>query len=132
MNLFHYPNNSFVEKMKTTLPIALILALFTIAACSKVNNEQNKKEGKSAKEEINLQEEKSTTVTYHCQRGESIDVLFTSSAAILTRNSEQHTLAQQPTGSGFLYSNGKISIRGKGDNIILEIGRMAPLDCSAQ
>lgn len=106
--------------MKTTLPIALILALFTIAACSKVNDEQNKEEAKS------------TTVTYHCQRGESIDVLFTSSAAILTRNSEQHTLAQQPTASGFLYSNGKISIRGKGDNIILEIGRMAPLDCSAQ
>lgn len=118
--------------MKTTLPIALILALFTIAACSKVNDEQNKEEEKSAKEEINLQEAKSTTVTYHCQRGESIDVLFTSSAAILTRNSEQHTLAQQPTASGFLYSNGKISIRGKGENIILEIGRMAPLDCSAQ
>lgn len=118
--------------MKPSLPIALILAFFTITACSKVNEEKNEKEGESVQGEISLKEEKCTAITYNCQRGESIDILFSSSAAVLTSNGEQHTLAQQPAGSGFLYSNGRISIRGKGDNIILEIGRMAPLDCTAK
>lgn len=68
--------------------------------------------------------------TYHCDRGGKVTVVFNEGSATLTRNNELHTLPQAPTGSGFLYTNAKISIRGKGDTLHLEIGRMAPITCT--
>ena len=40
-------------------------------------------------------------------------------------------LQQQRSGSGFLYSNGPNTVRGKGNELTLEIGRMAPIACKA-
>jgi membrane-bound inhibitor of C-type lysozyme len=48
---------------------------------------------------------------------------------VLTRGEDVTSLPQLPTGSGFHYSNGRIGIRGKGNELMLEIGRMAPIPC---
>jgi arsenate reductase len=38
-------------------------------------------------------------------------------------------LAQQPAASGFHYTNGRITVRGKGDEIRVQVGAGAPLRC---
>ncbi|MBN9368870.1 MAG: MliC family protein [Comamonadaceae bacterium] len=73
-------------------------------------------------------------VAFTCPHGESVSVRFSpaSSTAVLTRHGERMELRQQPSGSGFIYSNGPNTIRGKGDDLTLEIGRMAPIECKAR
>lgn len=50
---------------------------------------------------------------------------------MLVRGGRTLELQQQPSGSGFIYSNGPNTVRGKGDELVLEIGRMAPIRCLA-
>lgn len=73
-------------------------------------------------------------VAFACANGESISVRFSTanSAAVMTRNGKSVTLQQQPSGSGFIYSNGPNTIRGKGGDLTIEIGRMAPIQCKAK
>ena len=52
--------------------------------------------------------------------------------AVLVLEGVTHELQQQVSGSGFWYSNGKYTVRGKGDSLWLEIGRMMPIDCQAK
>ena len=40
-----------------------------------------------------------------------------------------HRLLQQSAASGMWYSNGKYSVRGKGSELWLEVGRSAPIYC---
>lgn len=70
---------------------------------------------------------------FRCATGEQITVRFLAQqeAAILTRHGENIELRQQPAASGFWYTNGPISVRGKGDDLSLEIGRMVPIKCQA-
>ncbi len=73
-------------------------------------------------------------VAYNCEREGRVLVRFykNEELAILIRNDELFELPQQPTGSGFYYTNGKVGIRGKGDEMRLEIGRMAPIHCQIE
>ncbi|AEB86030.1 hypothetical protein ALDI51_13360 [Alicycliphilus denitrificans] len=73
-------------------------------------------------------------VSFTCTNGESISVVFSpaNGTAILVRNGENIELKQQPSGSGFMYSNGPNTIRGKGNDLTVEIGRMVPLQCSSE
>lgn len=73
-------------------------------------------------------------VPFTCTNGESISVVFSraNGTATLLRNGEHIQLKQQPSGSGFMYSNGPNTIRGKGDDLTVEIGRMVPLQCRAK
>lgn len=73
-------------------------------------------------------------VTFSCTNGESISVHFSlaDDTAVLNRNGESISLSQQRSGSGFIYSNGPNTIRGKGNDLTVEIGRMAPIQCSAK
>jgi membrane-bound inhibitor of C-type lysozyme len=73
-------------------------------------------------------------VTFSCTNGESLSVRFVNerSIAVLTRNGESIELAQQPSGSGFIYSDGPNTIRGKGKDLSVEIGRMVRLECKAR
>src|SRR5690554_6355397 len=53
--------------------------------------------------------------------------------AVLVLDGNNHELQQQPAASGFWYSNGKYTLRGKGAvDAWLEIGRRTPIDCQAQ
>ena len=73
-------------------------------------------------------------VTFHCDNGETFGVRFytTRELAVLVRNGDEIELPQQRSGSGFIYSNGSNTIRGKGDNLTVEIGRMMPIECVAK
>lgn len=72
-------------------------------------------------------------VDYQCDHGQSVRVTYVidKETAQLERNGTTLELQQQPSGSGFIYSNGPNTIRGKGSDLTLEIGRMVPLQCKA-
>ncbi len=73
-------------------------------------------------------------VTFSCINGETVSVRFLpdEDIAILSRNGTDLTLPEQRTGSGFIYSTGRYTIHGKGDDLTIEIGRMAPIQCRAK
>lgn len=73
-------------------------------------------------------------VLFSCGNGESLTVRFSASqeTATLIRNGQSIELKQQPSGSGFVYGNGRNTIRGKGDDLTVEIGRMVPIQCKAR
>lgn len=72
-------------------------------------------------------------VAFACTNGESLSVRFVQDreVAILMRHGDRIELQQQPSGSGFIYSNGPNTIRGKGNALTVQIGRMVPIECSA-
>ena len=72
-------------------------------------------------------------VAFTCANDESVSVRFFlgQERAVLSRRGQGIELAQQRSGSGFIYSNGPNTIRGKGDALTIEIGRMVPIECSA-
>ena len=74
------------------------------------------------------------SVKFRCENGEQIEARFFTArgTAVLVRHGDSIELKQQPSGSGFVYGNGPNTIRGKGDELIVEIGRMAPIKCQAQ
>jgi membrane-bound inhibitor of C-type lysozyme len=51
---------------------------------------------------------------------------------VLVRGGQTIELQQQPAASGFIYSNGPNTVRGKGDELRLEIGRMAAITCRSR
>lgn len=73
-------------------------------------------------------------VTFSCENGEVVEVHFMPKTGIagLLRNGDSMELKQQPVASGFHYTNGPYAIRGKGDELIVEVGRMTPLKCTAK
>lgn len=74
-----------------------------------------------------------TKVLFDCENGESALVRFHTAEELadLLYDGQVNELQQQRTGSGFYYTNGKVGIRGKGDELLLEIGRMTPIRCHA-
>ncbi len=72
-------------------------------------------------------------VRYLCENGETLEMRFfpLQGVGVLVRNGKPMELQQQPAASGFLYSNGPNTVRGKGDELMLEIGRMVPIRCHA-
>jgi len=76
----------------------------------------------------------SEVVVFDCQNGEVLRVRFVAEPAstVLMRAQSEISLPQQPSGSGFIYSNGPNTIRGKGNALTVEIGRMLPIQCQAR
>lgn len=73
-------------------------------------------------------------VAFACDNGETLSVRFFTAEgiAVLVRHGKTIELQQQPSGSGFIYSNGPNAIRGKGLDLTVTIGRMAPIQCQAK
>ncbi|MEW6465291.1 MAG: MliC family protein [Pseudomonadota bacterium] len=73
-------------------------------------------------------------VRYACDRGETLEVRYRSQpdVAVLSYHGQRFELPIQPSGSGFAYGDGRHNLRGKGDALTLEVGRMVPLQCTAQ
>ena len=73
-------------------------------------------------------------VAFACTNGEELSVRFflAQGRAVLVRQGQSIELPQQPSGSGFIYSNGPNTIRGKGADLTVEIGRMVPIQCKAR
>jgi membrane-bound inhibitor of C-type lysozyme len=88
--------------------------------------------------EVPEQEETPTTiyreVAYACEDGGTLSVRYypLHGVAVLVRGDETIELDQKRTGSGFKYSNGPDTIRGKGDALTVESDGKAPLQCSAR
>lgn len=72
-------------------------------------------------------------VAFNCDNGDSLAVRFHTAQerAVLLRNGDAIELQQQPSASGFIYGHGPNTIRGKGDELTVEIARMAPIQCRA-
>ena len=73
--------------------------------------------------------------SYLCDRGtEIIQVRFylNKDVAVLTRKQQILELTREPAASGFLYAMGSTTMRGKGEDLTLTIGRMVPLQCKRQ
>lgn len=70
-------------------------------------------------------------VTYHCQDGKKITVVFgPNSARILSRGSQPIVLPQIMTVTGFAYETPQNSIRGTRTEVTFTQGRMMPQTCS--
>ncbi len=77
---------------------------------------------------------KQTRVTFVCDNDETIEVRFfpDQGIAVLVRGGQNTELQQQRTADGFEYSNGQTSIRGKGNELKLNVGMMATATCQAK
>ncbi|MFN3311159.1 MAG: MliC family protein [Thermomonas sp.] len=73
-------------------------------------------------------------VAFACSNGPDLSVRFfpAQGVAVLVRGGQTTELQQAPSGSGFVYANRTTTLRGKGDDLTVEIGRMAPLLCKAK
>ena len=72
-------------------------------------------------------------VAFACDNNESLSDRFIESrdVAILMRGDDKIELKQQRAAAGFVYSNGPNTMRGKGNDLTVEIGRMMPIQCKA-
>lgn len=71
-------------------------------------------------------------VIYQCEQGiGEIEMHFypTQEFSLLMLDGISHKLTEERAASGFWYTNGKYTFRGKGQTGWLEIGRRAPIDC---
>ena len=73
-------------------------------------------------------------VQYICDHGEHVEMRFfpLQGVGVLVRNDKPMELQQQPAASGFRYTNGPNTVRGKGDELIIEISRRVPIRCRAR
>ena len=69
---------------------------------------------------------------FTCDDGSALSVVYAGDTATVTARQGTFVLPQQPSGSGFLYSNGRYSLRGQGDEARWEVGRMAPILCKVR
>jgi membrane-bound inhibitor of C-type lysozyme len=75
-----------------------------------------------------------TRTNFACDNEEEIEVRFfpEQGVAVLLRGGQTTELQQQPVGSGFEYSNGQTTLRGKGNELTMTVGMMAPTNCTAK
>lgn len=74
-----------------------------------------------------------TRTSFKCDNDETIEARFfpDQGIAVLVRGGQNVELQGEPVASGFLYSNGQTSIRGKGQELEMTVGMMAPTKCTA-
>ena len=90
------------------------------------------------KKDIKTQKPSTENIKYTCNRGTTLSINFTSTGnesdkrtAIINGFGKQAIILPNKTvASGFLYSNGKYTLRGKGDHATWTVGRMVPFQCS--
>jgi membrane-bound inhibitor of C-type lysozyme len=73
------------------------------------------------------------TVNFACENGVKLHVVFdnvANTATVTTDSRNVVVLPAQQVGSGYWYSNGRHGLRGKGNEAMWEVGRMAPIKCT--
>ena len=116
----HIFDTTPVAVMRAALSLMVVVLLAgTLLACSSSARREN--------EVIERQ------VRFVCSNGEEVEMRFfpQQRVAVLVRHGLSMELLERPSGSGFIYSNGPNTVRGKGDEITVEIGRMVALQCKA-
>jgi len=73
-------------------------------------------------------------VWFSCDNGEQVEMRFFTQqgTAVLVHEGKTVELQQQLSGSGFIYGSGEYLVRGKGDELTIEIDGRAPIKCTAQ
>lgn len=105
--------------MKTHTALSA-LALMALTAC--------------VQEKPQVQATQMNRVIYNCAHDEQVEMRFfpQQGVAVMVRRGDTIELQQQRSASGFIYSNGPNTVRGKGTDLQIEIGRMMPIQCTAQ
>ena len=113
-----------MKNIRLIAPLALIAALCAGCAAPSAPPQANDYKGEPTNE---------IRTRFSCKDGEEIEMRFFNlqGVAVLVRQGENIELQQEPAASGFKYSNGSTTVRGKGDALTLEIGRMMPIECKA-
>lgn len=70
-------------------------------------------------------------VSYACENGPPLTVIFDNGARTATIEGEGIVLPQVPSGSGFIYETPRHRLQGKGDELLYTVGRAVPRKCSA-
>lgn len=114
--------------------LLVIIASTFLLSCAEIHSDIT-----TNKTAINAQQMNIKKVKYTCSRNTKLSVNFTSTSndsdkkiAIINGFGKQAIiLPNKAVASGFLYSNGKYVLRGKGEQVTWTVGRMAPFQCSA-
>jgi membrane-bound inhibitor of C-type lysozyme len=74
-----------------------------------------------------------TRSSFKCDNDETIEVRFfpDQGIAVLVRGGQNTELQGEPVASGFLYTNGQTTLRGKGQALEMTVGMMAATKCTA-
>jgi hypothetical protein len=91
-------------------PVFALTSLATLAACTTMDEPERR-------------------VTYSCERGQDITVVYAGDTARVTEGETEFVLQRQPTGSGFNYVSNTRTLRGKGAEVSYAVARMAPTTC---
>ena len=113
-----------MKNIRLIAPLVLIAALCAGCVAPSAPPQANDYKGEPTNE---------ISTRFSCKDGEEVEMRFFNlqGVGVLVRNRETIELQQEPAASGFKYSNGPTTVRGKGDALTLEIGRMIPIECTA-
>ena len=115
-----------MKNIQLFAPLALVAAL--CAGCAAPSSQPNANTNEYKGEPTN-----EIRTHFSCNDGDEVEMRFFNlqGVGVLVRQGETIELQQEPAASGFKYSNGPTTVRGKGDALTLEIGRMVPIECQA-
>ena len=101
------------SRLKSPLPAVVAVAVISLAgACATLDPQERR-------------------VTYACERGGDITVVFAGDTARVIEGGNETVLQREPVASGFSYVGATRSLRGQGDEVMFAVGRMAPTTCRA-
>lgn len=111
-------------------PMLALILMTGLAACS--DAEQSDRVA-GALATLPAETEDEIRVHFSCDDGQDLEMRFfpMQDLAVMIRNGTAIELPQQISASGFIYSNGPNTVRGKGNELVVEIGRRAPINCVA-
>ncbi len=71
--------------------------------------------------------------SYRCDDGQPAELRFfpQQGTAVLVRGSSRWELPQQPAAAGFAYGTAPVALRGRGDQLSIDVGRRLPITCVA-
>lgn len=114
------------------------LLLIIATSCLLLGCAETRPNTSTDKSDVNLPQSNHKNVIYACSRNITLSVNFTYSSSINQQNlaiingvgKQSIILPSKTVASGFLYTNGKYSLRGEGKQASWAVGRMAPFQCS--
>ena len=113
--------------MKAFSILSVSIAALLLSACTNEPQSEVTQTQSTHTTDVNV-------IAYQCEQDlGQIEVRFfpTEDKAELVLEDATHELLAERAASGFWYTNGLYTLRGKGMDLWLEIGRRAPIECQA-
>ena len=126
-----------IQKKNNTMTKPLLIIAISSFLISCAENPLEIATSKTNKTVITVQKQPIKNIKYTCNRETQLSVNFTSTKGNSDKNiaiingfgSKAIILPNKTVASGFLYTNGKYSLSGKGKQATWSVGRMAPFNC---